>query len=44
MFRAYVEEGNEPAASTPAPNRTVLIAAGVAVVVVVLLAVLLLLA
>jgi hypothetical protein len=41
MFRAYVEEGNEPAASPPAANRTVIIAVAVAVAVVVLLVVIL---
>jgi hypothetical protein len=42
MFRAYVDEGNEPPASPPAANRTVIvIAVAVAVAVVVLLAVIL---
>ncbi len=41
MFRAYVEEGNEPPVSPPAANRTVIIAVAVAVAVAVLLLVIL---
>jgi len=42
MFRAYVEDGNEPAPAASAPNRTTLIAAAVAVAVVVVLLVIML--
>jgi hypothetical protein len=42
MFRAYVEDGNEPAPAASAPNRTALIAAAVAVAVVVVLLVIML--
>jgi len=42
MFRAYVEDGNEPAPAASAPNRTALIAAAVAVAVLVVLLVIML--
>src|SRR4029450_3116394 len=42
MFRAYVEDGNEPAPAAPAPNPPTLIAAAVAVAVVVVLLVIML--
>ncbi|HEY2997865.1 MAG TPA: hypothetical protein VGJ43_04770 [Acidimicrobiales bacterium] len=42
MFRAYVEDGDEPAPAASAPNRTTLIAAVVAVAVVVVLLVIML--
>jgi hypothetical protein len=42
MFRAYVEDGDEPAPAASAPNRTTLIAAAVAVAVVVVLLVIML--
>ena len=40
MFRAFVDEGNQPAPAAPATNRTVVIAVAAVVVVVLLVALL----